>query len=216
MKKIIFTILMLFCLSLYAQEEAPKKEDTLALKEKTDPIFFAESFFGLGNVDSPNDNISSTFSFGGELNYQFNKNLFSARFLYHSSVEVVPVLIAIPVFIEREKHVEWGALYGRRWIFNGSSVSISGGISLNHSTFFISNQDSDPTKLRENHVGVPLEVNFKFFKSKKDRYRIYGMIPVGKPTSFGRSVGFKLIGNISKYSFIGVGLTFGFGFHKKY
>jgi hypothetical protein len=63
---------------------------------------------------------------------------------------------------------------------------------------------------------LPIELNFKWFKSKKKRYRIYGIIPVGEPTSFGRNFGFKLVGNISKNSFVGLGIVYGFGIHKKY
>ncbi len=54
------------------------------------------------------------------------------------------------------------------------------------------------------------------FKGKKRQYRLYKIIPVGRKTSFGRNVGFKIIGNISKNSFIGVGINCGLGIHKKY
>jgi hypothetical protein len=56
-----------------------------------------------------------------------------------------------------------------------------------------------------------------FFKTKKERFRIfYGLIPVGEPTSFGRAFGFRLYANIAKNSYVGLGLTFGLGWHKIY
>jgi len=60
-------------------------------------------------------------------------------------------------------------------------------------------------------------VNVKWFKKEKKRFRAYyGLIPIGKPTSFGRSFGFKLYGNIGKLSYVGIGINYGFGWHKRY
>jgi hypothetical protein len=59
---------------------------------------------------------------------------------------------------------------------------------------------------------LPLEFSIKWFKREQSPYRIYGIIPVGRPSGIGNSMGFTLIGNISQHSFIG----FGIGHHKEY
>ena len=51
-----------------------------------------------------------------------------------------------------------------------------------------------------NFVGFPLEFGIHWFHSKKERYKVlFGLIPVGKPTSFGRGLGLKLYG-INNYN----------------
>jgi hypothetical protein len=63
---------------------------------------------------------------------------------------------------------------------------------------------------------VPLQINIRWFKSEKDIYRIYGLIPVGEPTGFGHSLGISLVANISKHSYVGLAVSFGLGFYKEY
>jgi hypothetical protein len=203
LKKILFTIILITNLNAYSQE-------------KNEPILFGEFIFGgAGEING-----NGGFLLGGELNYQRKTHLFSARYLEHIQLESEAVFLSpftpIPIIREKINHQEIALLYGKRWIYNGSSLSISGGVSLNTYSNRITDENNEQIKIKESYIGIPLEVNFKWFKSRKKRYRIYGVIPVGKPTAFGRNFGFKLIGNISKNSFIGLGIVYGFGIHKNY
>ena len=146
---------------------------------------------------------------GTELNYQVQKNLFSIRYL--GLFEFKSFFLFIPLNVKTTN--EYALLFGKRYINQGEAFSFSGGIA-------ILNEQGNTNNIQyqtDNYFGVPLEVNYTFFNNEKERYRIiYGLIPIGKPTTFGRSIGFKLVGNISKSSFIGFGLNLGFGWHKKY
>lgn len=206
MKKIIILLITLFALNIYSQETTENKE----------PILFVELVIGgAGEING-----KGGFLLGAEFNYQFKTNLFSFRYLEHSQLELDAIFLSpftpIPIIREKINHKEIGLLYGKRWIYVGSSFSVSGGISLNHYSNKITDENNQRININTNYIGFPFEVNIKWFKSKKKRYRIYGLIPVGKPTSFGRNFGFKLVGNVSKNSFIGVGIVYGFGIHKKY
>jgi len=206
MRKTIIILITLFSLSIYSQEKT----------ENNEPIIFGEFIFGgAGEIKG-----KGGFLLGGELNYQFKSNLFSIRYLEHIQLETDAVFLSpftpFPIIREKINHKEIGLLYGKRWIYDGSSLSVSGGLSLNKYSNKITDENNERINIKNNYIGLPFEVNFKWFKSKKKRYRIYGIIPVGKPTSFGRNFGFKLVGNISKNSFVGFGIVYGFGIHKKY
>ena len=146
---------------------------------------------------------------GAELNYQVQKNLFSIRYL--GLFEFKSFFLFIPLNVKTTN--EYALLFGKRYINQGEAFSFSGGISILNEQGNI----GDLQYNTGNYFGFPVEVNYTFFNNEKERYRIiYGLIPIGKPTAFGRSIGFKLVGNISKSSFIGFGLNLGFGWHKKY
>lgn len=207
MKIILLLLITFYSINIHSQE---KKEDNL-------PILFGEVLFGGAGRINGNGGIL----IGGELNYQYKKDLFSLRYIHNSQVQsdvlfLTPVT-PFPILREKQINKETGLLYGKRWIYGSSSLSISGGISLNNYLNNLTDENNRNYRTTENYVGFPFEVNYKWFKSEKKRYRIlYGLIPVGKPTSFGRNFGFKLIGNISKNSFIGLGIVAGLGVHKKY
>ena len=207
MKLIFILIAAFYSLNLHSQEE----------KEGNSPIIFGEFIFGgAGRIGG-----NAGFLLGGELNYQYNKNLFSIRYLENSQLDpdifFLTPFTAFPILRKKNYNKETAVLYGKRWIYGGSSLSVSGGISFNTFLSHLTDQNNRNYTTKDNYVGFPFEVNFKWFKSKKKRYRIlYGLIPVGKPTAFGRNFGFKLVGNISKNSFIGLGLVYGLGIHKKY
>ena len=95
------------------------------------------------------------------------------------------------------------------------SVSISTGISYVETNYYQETEDYYE-KVHEDYFGVPFEVNIKWFKSKKSRFRAYyGLIPIGKKkVAFGRSVGFKMIGNVGQNNYVGLAFTYGFGFIK--
>ena len=107
-------------------------------------------------------------------------------------------------------------MYGRRIIFDGSSLSFSSGVSTNKAVYR-SEVDDERIRTSLNYFAIPYEVSFKFFKRKKSRYRVfYALIPIGKPTAISRSIGVKLFGSLGKESYFGLGLTFGLGWHKVY
>lgn len=201
MKESIIFLFCLFSLSVYSQEISNSKE----------PIIFGELLLGgAGEVKG-----EGGFLYGVTLNYQHENDLFSIRLLEFLQLEWDWEFFLIPIVKEKISQKEIALLYGKRWIYDNYSLSASGGVSWNNYSDNLMNNGNK--RVDTNYLGFPLELNFKLFKSRKERYRIiYGMIPIGKPTSFGRSFGFKLVGNISKNSFIGFGVTIGLGIHKKY
>lgn len=151
---------------------------------------------------------------GAELNYQQNKSLFSFRYtsttamgISHSSLG----LVALPFPVLKSTMDEMAVLYGRRTIRQGYSLSFSLGPAYNQYTFY-GNEEQEQTSF----IGLAVETNILWFKNEKRRYRIYRIIPVGKPTAFGHSYGFKLSGNISQTWYTGVSFILGWGWHKTY
>lgn len=196
MKK-IYLIILLWCAIAYSQE-------------KTNPILFLDGSGGyaIGKIEGP------LFTLG--LHYQHNSNLFSLRYQYVSGddIGVLAPTPIYPLFNINESVNEYSALYGKRYVYDNSSLSLSLGAGyIQHKTLSLTN--SRGFEYNKN-IGLPFEINFKWFKAQKAPYRIYGAIPVGNKTSFGNSFGFKLSGAVSKTSYIGIGLCFGIGYHKYY
>ena len=187
MKKKIFTIiLLLYGLQNFAQEIIPKNS-----------FIFLETSIGIFTYDA-----SGGMSFSISANYQHKNNLFKIGRVLLSST---PFNIDIDKVVQtdyKEKR-ETSFLYGKRYIKNGFSYSFLGGISTASTSEF-------------NFIGLPLEFNLRWFKSKKERMRFLGLIPFGKPTGIGFSNGLKLFGSISKHSYIGLSYTVGFGYYKIY
>jgi len=200
MKKHFFSFLLLVSSGLFSQEKE---------KVSSNPIIYADITIGFSSVNTLNG--------VGTINYQTKNNLFTYRFseLYHIKTSytiwalIFPFLLIPPI-----KSKEYAFLYGKRYEEDDFSYSFSGGVSYTKHTDNPSL--SKPINFENSFWGFPFEVNVKWFKSKKERFRIYGLIPVGKPTGLGGSFGFKLLGNISKKSYIGIGLTFGLGYYKNY
>ncbi|MFD0964672.1 hypothetical protein [Pseudofulvibacter geojedonensis] len=193
-RKLIVFILLLSNLT-FAQKE----------KENSNPILFVEGFLGGGG-----GKISGVL-IGGNLNYQHENSLFTFRVSQLANFKLAFLLLPDVTSYNEE----YGLLYGKRYIKNGRSLSFSGGISHNtYETKHINNEVEIVNKTK--HIGLAFEASIMWFKANKKRYRIYRIIPVGKPTAFGHSFGFKLSGNISKQSYIGVSMIMGFGWHKKY
>jgi hypothetical protein len=200
----IYLCIVLIILSVIPSLSA-KSQDTT----KQNPVVFAELLIGHAY------GAGGGFSLGAATNFQTGKNLFTFRYVGTLKLKAGLVLFIIPFFEESRSGEEFALLYGRRFIKEGTSSSFSLGVSYNlRSETFLNATQPD---IKESYVGVPFEANIKFFKAQKKRYRIiYGLIPVGKPTGFGRSIGLKFFGAVSKNSFAGLGLTSGLGFHKKY
>lgn len=203
-KKIAFCLLFSFTfLKGFSQNDSIKKSN---------PIIYGEFSVGPASIYEK-EGRQSAIAFGASLNYQSHGSLYTFRYseIANFSYEIA-IIIPIPV---KNSHVsELGFLYGRRWLFSGSSISLSAGASLNN----YRRRLSDGQTLRKNnYFGIPLEANIRFFKKRKKRFRVlYGMVPIGEPTAFGRSFGLKFSGNISERGFFLVGVTFGLGAHKYY
>ncbi len=209
MKKLLPLFLLTF--PVFAQVES----DTIS---KTNPIIFTEGFAGIAG----SDNGALWFS-GVNLNYQFNRNdLVTAKFSFNQGLETrwvsVGPFVGFPLLEERETQFEYGVLYGKRWINKGFSYGVSAGVSYVDREYFDLNDENVYQLYQDNYFGVAYELNIKWFKKEKKRFRaFYGIIPVTqRKVAFGRSVGFKLVGNFSRNNYIGLGFSYGFGWHKKY
>jgi hypothetical protein len=179
-------------------------------QEKTNPILFSEYYFG------PAFGSSGGFSNGVSLNYQTKENLLTLRYTNNIQLEGKFLFVFFPAFEVVEQTDEFALLYGRRKTYGNHSFSYSAGVGyVKHKEFINVENDVRNYEIQDG-VGLPFEVNIKWFNVKKERYRIYFLIPVGQPTSFSRSIGFKLYGNLSKTSFVGLGINYGFGWHKNY
>jgi hypothetical protein len=212
MQKILKNQLLFFLalISFYSNAQ-----DTLPVS-KPNPIIFYEFYVGFGGANS------AGWGIGGNLNYQFNRtDLVTARIgafaSYTTELALIAPTVGIPVFRRDEQIVDYGLLYGKRWIANGASFSVSAGLAyINHK--YLEEVDNQYYLRKENLIGIPFEINLKFFKKQKRRLRLYyGIIPVTKKrVAFGRSFGFKVVGNISKANYTALGISYGFGIHKKY
>lgn len=202
MKKTLLLFFALISLNLFAQEQ------------KENPVLFAEILLGGAGGKA------GGFAAGATVNYQVKKNLFSLRYLgktkWQGEVAMLTPFTPLPYFTVKNSSSEYAALYGWRFPKKGHSFSFSLGIS--HTVFSEQLRDENEDRFYNStsFVGLPFEFNIKWFKKTKKRYRIYYIFPVGKPTAYGHSFGFKLFGNIAEFSYAGLGVTFGFGWHKKY
>lgn len=206
MKKIFLILLLLLTGKNFGQ-------DTII--QKSNPIVYGELLFGFGG----SFNKYNGYIYGGSLGYQIKKNLFTIRYTVNPEIKYKAAtagLVGVPVFYSRYKNKEIGLLYGRRFVKEGRSLSFAAGISTNELEYRYRHEGSEIQSTIKHYYGMAYELNIKWFKHRKERYRIYGMFPVGKPTAFGRSIGLKLTGNISKHSYLGFGITYGFGLHKHY
>lgn len=132
---------------------------------------------------------------GGEINYQKKKNLFSLRYSKLEDIDITWFLLPYKAMNGNEL----AALYGRRFIKNGHSTSISIGPSY---TFYVHMPEADDSR-KAHAFGAAFEANIKWFQDEKKE-------------PFGLSYGFKLTGNISKTYYIGLALHFSLGWHKNY
>lgn len=208
MKKISLLIGVTFYVT-FASAQEDKQRDI------ENPIAYIEAILGFGNGSADGLVVGYT------LNYQFEGNLLTFRNSYLASKNkernrALSNAFIFPAYVQGNSFTEYAFLYGRRFIFGGSSLSFSGGISTN-TAVYRKEFEGERTRSSLNYMAFPYEISFKFFKREKSRYRIiYGLIPVGKPTGFSRSFGIKLFGSMGKESYFGLGLTFGLGWHKVY
>lgn len=177
----------------------------------TNPIVFADMLLGHSG------GAAGGFTGGASLRYQKAKSLFTFRYTgtVRLHAKVASPLLPIPLFEQRSSLDEVGLLYGRRFIRSGRAVDFSLGIS--HSTRRKRiNTGAGPQTQTTAAPGLPFEAGIHWFKARKERLRLYGLFPVGRPTGLGGSIGFRLTGHLSQNSFVGLGVLVGLGFHKPY
>ena len=205
-------LLFLFHLNSFGQDSIVSK-----IRNKSNPILFSEFYFGGAGSDN-----GGLWLLGYNLNYQFNdKDFLTARFsgllgIYDNYTLLAPTLI-FPFSDRKETQQEYALLYGKRWVKENVSFSISSGVSHTDRVYY-KRVDEYYEKLNQDYFGIPIELNVKWFKAEKSRFRAYyGLIPIGsRRVSFGRSIGFKITGNFAKNDYLGLAVTYGFGWHKNY
>ena len=171
--------------------------------EQNNPVTFLDVYIGqaVGNAGG--------FSMGLGLNYQVRKNFFTARAL--GSLKFGDGSSANSfsgyLFDIENSMGEAALLYGIRTINEGHAYSYSLGVSYNEFFDYIGDHQ---------YFGIPFEANIKWFQKEREQFKLIGFIPVGQPTGFGTSFGFKLFGNFSKQPYAGLGLSAGIGYHKVY
>jgi hypothetical protein len=174
---------------------------------KTNPIIYGD--FGITPVVLGQNNIQINSS----INYQIKSSLFTARITGLGNFDEMVYTLLVPE--TRHNLFEPALLYGLRNITRGHSFSISAGISADNwiTTFTYKDQYHRASAW---YPGLPFEVNYIWFRAKKRKTRLYDIFPVGKPTGFGGSIGFKLSGAVSQHSYASFGITFGLGYHRHY
>ena len=201
-----FLITTLLCIS--SDSVLASSEDSTL---KSNPIVYTEMFFGLSGGRA------GGLGLGLEVNYQSKNNLFSARYVGNLRLDntgFTNPFIPIPNIESSSTAEEFSILYGYRKAINGHAFSVSGGLSRNKYTFY--GENGNNTYKRDYYLGFPFELNYQFFKREKERLYIYGIIPIGKPTALGQGLGVRIFGNISRNSYLGLALSGGFGYFKKY
>jgi hypothetical protein len=192
--KIVFVLVL--SNSIYAQETT---KDVVIIIQKKSPIIYAEVFGGFS--------VMRHFGFagGGELNYQYKKNLFTLRYSHESGyVEQDSVV----TFLNVEDNDEYAILYGRRWLTKNHSFSVSVGVNSNNLKFTNRDFEYNRSYQYKRFYGVPFEANVKWFNSKRRSNLVFNALTP--------SFGFKVFGSISRYSYVGVGVVVGFGLSKQY
>ncbi len=208
--KYIALLLVFVCKLSVAQSDSIaviNPSDTTKKSKFIPPLIFGDVIIGK----------SFGFMNGGSLNYQIKKSLITLRFVgvYDMRSEPGPKFFPVPYIYTKESREEAAILFGRRLIRTGTSMSFSIGLSSNQLRLF--DRESGITERSPYYLGFPFEASMIVFNKIKRRYRIiYGLIPILKPTALSRSIGLKIIGNISKQSYVGLGLNIGVGYHKVY
>ncbi|RZK78980.1 MAG: hypothetical protein EOO92_10135 [Pedobacter sp.] len=208
--KYIALLLVFICKLALAQSDSIaviNLSDTTKKSKFVPPLIFGDVMFGK----------SFGFMAGTSLNYQIKKSLITLRFVSVYEIRSKPahVLLPIPVIYSRESREEAAILFGRRIIRSGTSMSFSMGLSTSQLQLY--DRQSGTTTSPPYYLGFPFEASMIVFNKIKQRYRVfYGLIPILKPTALSRSIGLKITGNISKHSYVGLGLNVGLGYHKVY
>jgi hypothetical protein len=200
----MINLVKLFLVFIFTTSVFGQQEDYEESKTNQNLLIYIEGFGGISAISDIG------VAGGVELNCQYKKNLFTFRHLDITGFkqEIVSPILPLPIYYETKNDKEYALLYGLRWLQNNHSYSISAGISYNHFSWNDTYIDGNYFVNQENYFGFPFEANVKWFHSKKRSKLIFdSLIP---------SIGIKIFGSISKNTFLGVGVSVGFGLHKKY
>lgn len=131
------------------------------------------------------------------LNYQYERSLFTFRGIgieTFQSKNGDPFYFIIPS--ASGSLTQYALLYGWRFTnHRNHGYSFSLGISTND-RFFYYNAANQRVHIEQYYAGLPFEANYQWYTRR-----------------FGVSGGFKLSGDISRHSFVGIGVDMGLGFH---
>ena len=131
------------------------------------------------------------------LNYQYERSLFTFRSIgieTFASKDEDPIYFIVPK--ASGSLTQYALLYGWRFTNNRShGFSFSAGISTND-RFYYYDATNQRVHIEQYYAGVPFEANYEWYTRR-----------------FGVSGGFKLSGDISRHSFVGIGVDMGLGFH---
>lgn len=174
---------------------------------KTNPIIYSD--FSITPITSVDGGMLADAGF----NYQTGKSLFTLRL---TGIGHMDIMTPYPNFGTRYTYAQGALLYGRRVISGGHSFSFSAGLAPVMQIATTNHGELPVTQTRSHYIGLPFEANLLWFKGKKRRSRIYGIIPYGKPTGFSSSVGLAVAGNVSAHSFVSFGVVFGLGYFRGY
>ncbi|MCO5934156.1 hypothetical protein NAF17_01275 [Mucilaginibacter sp. RB4R14] len=221
MKQLLFIATLSFLITTFAAAQDSLKtivvkpdSVTIAPKVKTNLIIYGDVGLGFGVAGAKGPQISTS------INYQFSHNLFTLRYIGIADLDLNFTLLspftAIPGIKDNGSLSEYALLYGLRFPKDGHAFSFALGASTNNRVIKYKDTNNQNQRIEEHYVGLPFEINIMWFKKSKERFRIYHIIPVGGPTGFGGSIGFKLSGNVSKHSYAALGIVYGLGFHKQY
>ena len=233
---LLFSLLFLCVFSALAQDTAKTaKPDTLTTRQKIRKYrpsppgirnFFTspqelhrrqhqqDSIFDKMLPEQHHPGIYFDFGFGGafigihgfegsySLNYENKNSLFTFRGLgtiaYTDTYTEITPFNYFPGFKTENSLGEYALMYGWRFINNKhNGLSFSLGISSDRRTFYYYYPKAPTEKTNEYYAGLPFEANYNWFMSR-----------------FGVGGGFKVMGNISQHSFIGLGIDLSVGFHK--
>lgn len=179
---------------------------------KNNPVIFADMM--IGHSWGKTGGLTG----GVAMHYQTGKSLISFRYLgtLKMRVTILSPFFPFPLPDQKSGMEEFALMYGWRFIRQNKGYSFSLGPSLNKFSQYYKDANNLQFKEISRYSGASFEANFKWFKKERKVYRLYDLIPIGNPTGFGRSFGFKISGNIAKESYAGLGIAYGLGFHKNY
>ncbi|MCB0462288.1 MAG: hypothetical protein R2816_00775 [Flavobacteriaceae bacterium] len=188
MKRSIITILLCgFVFACFGQ----KVTDSIPQNKSTYLFFDFSQGVVVGDING--------FGYGLSGNYQNNKDLFSIRTNY--IFEFSDIWATLFQNKEGTSINEYALLYGKRFVFNDSSLSISIGISSNLWKYDAKENDTKVVK-RKSYIGLPIEITGLGFDKKAEKMGIL--------------IGAKLFSNIGKASYVGIAINFSIGKHKRH
>jgi hypothetical protein len=200
MKQLILLpcFIFLFSLSLFGQDSI-----------KTNPVIYADGGFGIPLGDM------SGLQLNAGLNYQAGKNLFTLRAnAIGGNFPEGGISTTVPRRVS--DLYEYGILYGRRFINGGRSFSFSAGIAYDDRPTSVTFKGVELRNFSSRYPAIPFELNWLWFQKNKQPNPLSLLFPVEKTTGYSGSVGLRLSGNISKYSYVALGAVFGLGWHRQY